>query len=953
MSQADPTAANLDYIESLYARYLADRNSVDPSWWPEFDQWKAAANGTADALGQPPAFTPRSVFNPPSNGSAAASPQAQLTGDAALTALQHQVDKMTRNYRVRGHIIADINPIGRRSDDPEELKLDYYGFTDADIARDFATNAVPGQTHATLGEIHQLLRDTYCRKVAVQFMHIDDLSVRKWLQERMEGSRNTATLNRKEQIRVLTRLTDAVIFEQFIQRKFIGAKSFSLEGGESLIPLLDLAFERAGEQGCREIVIGMAHRGRLNVLANIMGKSPQKIFREFEDMDPARFIGGGDVKYHMGYSGDWRTRAGQDIHLSLCFNPSHLEFVNPVALGRMRAKQDRARHAGIARTRGVAGFCVLIHGDSAFAGEGVIQETLNLSELHGYTTGGTLHIIVNNQIGFTTPSKQARSTRYATDVAKMLQAPIIHVNGESPESVAAAVSLAMDFRAQFKRDVFIDMYCYRRRGHNESDEPTYTQPTMYKAIEARPDVRERYLTELKTLGGVSDEDAQRIVERRTELLEKELSAARSEDYVPRTDGGSGAWAKFKGGYDKDTPDVDTGIGVENAKQLLEQIATLPDGFKGHPKLRRFLKARMDMAQGKKNLDWATGEALAFGSLVMDGHLVRLSGQDSQRGTFSQRHAVSHDYDTDEEYRWFRHLKLPDGNDAPGHFTVLNSPLSEIGVLGFEYGYSLDMPEALILWEAQFGDFVNVAQTIIDQFIASAEDKWNRLSSLVMLLPHGFEGMGPEHSSARIERFLNGAAEDNYQVIQPSTPGQYFHALRRQVLRPYRKPLIVFTPKSLLRLPACASTLEALEVGKRFQRVIPDRGDLPAEKVERALLCSGKVYYELFDRRAKLERENIAILRLEQFYPFPEDDLRELLEVFPNLKEVTWVQEEPANMGAWPWLRQQFCSRLLDRYDFNAVTRKASASPATGSRAAHLIEQENILDQAFDPDAEEA
>ena len=851
--------------------------------------------------------------------------------------LQHRVDQLIRNYRVRGHIVAQVDPLGKQNPVPPELDPAYYGFSDGDLDRPFYTSTMDGGAFRTLRQIVEQMRDTYCRDIGVQFMHIDNLEVRQWLQDRLEHSRNATQLTRKEQVRILTKLTDAVIFEEFIQRKFIGAKSFSLEGAESLIPLMDMAFEKAGEQGVREIVIGMAHRGRLNVLANIMGKSPQRIFREFEDLDPKLYLGGGDVKYHLGFSSDWRTRKGKNIHLSLCFNPSHLEFVNPVALGRMRAKQDRTT----ATTRGERGICLLIHGDAAFAGEGVVQETLNLSNLEGYSVGGTVHIIVNNQIGFTTPPREGRSTRYATDVARMLQSPIFHVNGEQPESVAQVVRLAMDFRLEFKRDVFIDMYCYRRRGHNEGDEPAYTQPRMYRAIGERKNTRDWYLQHLKTLGGVSEEDADRIVNRRKKLLDRELSAARSEHYVARSSSFGGIWSGYLGGDEQHVDEPETGIADrERLARLLVGQTRVPEDFHIHPKLQRLMGFKEEMSRGERPLDWAAAESLAFATISTDGHRIRFSGQDSQRGTFSQRHALMHDAGDGHEYMPLQHLAE---DQAP--LEIINSPLSEAAVLGFEYGYSLDCPEGLILWEAQFGDFVNVAQPIIDQFITSAEDKWNRLSGLVMLLPHGFEGQGPEHSSARLERFLMQAAEDNIQVCEPSTPAQYFHLLRRQVIRPWRKPLVVMTPKSLLRHPRCVSPLDAFEKG-RYERVIADESINDPHDVTRVLLCSGKAYYELIERREKLGREDVAIVRLEQYYPFPIDPLRSVLARYRDETPLYWVQEEPENMGAWPFIKGAFCHRLFDRFPLHGVARAASASPATGSKGAHGIEQEQLLAQAF-------
>ncbi|MFW6060190.1 MAG: 2-oxoglutarate dehydrogenase E1 component [Phycisphaeraceae bacterium] len=952
-----PDSGNLPYVEALYAQYLRDPESVDPQWRQYFEQWSGGNGKLPARIG--PSFQPGSIFNPHGNGryartnghAAAAltsAPDASRpAGDrraaaaleqysADLASLQHRVDQLVRNYRVRGHIIANLDPLGSRNPEPAELTPEYYGFTDEDLDRLVHSPNLFGEDRQPLRQIIEDLRATYCRDIGAQFMHIDNLQVRQWLQQRMEQARNKIDLSRKDQLRILTRLTDATIFEEFIQRKFIGAKSFSLEGAESLIPLLDLCFERAGDQGTREVVIGMAHRGRLNVLANIIGKSPQQIFREFEDRDPRLYLGRGDVKYHMGYSGDWKTRRGHNIHLSLCFNPSHLEFVNPVALGRMRAKQDRSELP----TRGERGMVVLIHGDAAFSGEGIVQETLNLSNLEGYSVGGTLHIVVNNQIGFTTAPREARSSRYATDVARMLQIPIFHVNGESPEAVAQVVNLAMEFRAQFKRDVVIDMYCYRKRGHNEGDEPSFTQPRMYEAIEQRESVREAYLAHLLELGGVSKEDAERIAQRRTELLEKALSAARSEDFVHKRQEFEGLWSGYHGGPEAEVPDVETGVTEDRLAEMLDKQTRLPEGFNVHPKVKRLLRLHREMAEGKRPLDWATAESLALGSIAVDGYRVRLAGQDSQRGTFSQRHTVLHDIETGDKHMPLQHLSE---DQAP--VEIINSPLSEAGVMGFEYGYSLDCPDGLIAWEAQFGDFVNAAQVIIDQFLSSAEDKWRRCSGLVLLLPHGFEGQGPEHSSARLERFLTLAAEDNMQICNPTTPAQYFHLLRRQVVRKWRKPLVVLTPKSLLRHTKVVSSLDELAEGT-FQRVLPDADEQTSDKPSRIVLCSGKVYYDLAEHREKQQRHDVAIVRLEQYYPFPDQSLRAVLERYPAKTPVYWVQEEPANMGAWPFLRQTFCQRLLGEWPLEGVTRESSASPATGSKAAHQIEQEQLVAQAF-------
>jgi 2-oxoglutarate dehydrogenase E1 component len=680
--------------------------------------------------------------------------------------------------------------------------------------------------------------------------------------------------------------------------------------------------------------MAMAHRGRLNVLANIMGKSPQRIFREFADMDPELHVGRGDVKYHLGHSTDYQAANGRSVHLTLCFNPSHLEFVNPVALGRMRARQDRAGDQ--ARQHGMV---IQVHGDAAFAGEGIIQETLNLSELDAYRVGGTLHVIVNNQIGFTTGPMEARSCTYATDVAKMLQIPIFHVNGEDPEAVAQVVSLAMDFRREFQRDVVVDMYCFRRRGHNEADEPAFTQPALYRVIERRPSAHESYLERLLKLGEITAEEAASIVEQQQAKFAADLTAAKSEDYVHKSDVG-GMWAFYIGGREREAADVQTGVRRDLLVDMLERLISLPEGFQPHAKITKFLEGRRQMAAGTLPLDWSAAEALALGTLATQGLRVRLSGQDSQRGTFSHRHAVIHDAVTDETWCSLEHL-APD--QAP--VEIYNSPLSEAGVLGFEYGYSLDCPDGLVMWEAQFGDFVNAAQVVIDQFIVSAEDKWNRLSGLVMLLPHGFEGQGPEHSSARLERFLLQAAKDNIQVVQPTTPAQIFHCLRRQMLRVWRKPLVVMTPKSLLRHPGCVSSLEDLATGE-FERVIADGSGVDPREVRRVLLCTGKVAYELEKRRQELGRRDVAIIRVEQLYPLPRTHLEAALSGYAAGTPAIWVQDEPENMGAWRFLRIHLGDKLFDRLPFSGVCRQSAASPATGSKKSHDLEQNELLSAAF-------
>ena len=921
-----PDSQNLPFIEALLGDFQRDPRSVPEDWRRLLE--RQTSNGPAQ-IG--PTFRPRSIFNPAGGNGHDAADDATLA-----TAMQDRVDQMVRAYRVRGHMIAAIDPLLMPRPATPELDPSYYGFTDADMERPFSSRTIKGPPVRTLHDIVERLQNTYCRFIGVQYMHIDELEVRHWLQERMEGDENRCELTRTEQFRILTRLTDATIFEEFIQKKFIGAKSFSLEGSESLIPLLDLAIEGAAAQGVDEVVLGMAHRGRLNVLANIMGKSPRLIFREFEDLDAEKNLGRGDVKYHLGYHCDWMTAARRSVHLALCFNPSHLEFVNPVALGRLRAKQDRQGDLNHERS-----MCIQIHGDAAFAGEGIVQETLNLSELPGYRAGGSLHVIVNNQVGFTTSPSEGRSGIYASAIGKMLQIPIFHVNGEDPESVAQVVRLALDFRRQFRRDVIIDMYCYRKRGHNESDNPDFTQPVMYDAIRRRRGVREGYLEHLAQLGDVTREAADEIETRLREHLEGELSGMR-EPAPPSTRPSvlGRIWSAYRGGPDASVEDVDTGVDKQRLAELLEKTTRLPEDFVAHKTIKRVLEMRRDMARGRRRLDWAAAEALAFATLATEGARVRLSGQDCGRGTFSQRHAVLHDQDDGRAHTPLAHLSA---GQAP--VEIFNSPLSEAGVVGFEYGYAIACPDGLTLWEAQFGDFVNAAQVIIDQFIASAEDKWHSLNGLVLLLPHGFEGQGPEHSSARMERFLSLTAEDNIQVVYPSSPAQYFHVLRRQVARPWRKPLVVMTPKSLLRLDRATSTLDELAAG-RFQRIIPDDGGVNPREASRVLLCSGKIFYDLQKEREERERGDVAIVRFEQLYPLSDAAIVEALKPYPKKTPVLWTQEEPQNMGAWPYLRYRFGDKLPDRRPLAVLARRASASPATGSHGSHKIEQRHILDKAF-------
>ena len=903
------------YVDSLYQEYLADPSSLSDEWRQYFDSMDA------DGVPSTPSVTDSQV--------------PAVDNARSVAQLQDRVDQLVRGFRVRGHLEANIDPLGLPRPSNCELNPESYGLLPSDMQKKFSARTIFGGNFKTLEEIVDQLRHTYCRSIGAQFMHIDDREVRDWLQSRMEGSKNRIELSHEVQTRILTRLTDAVIFEQFMRKKYVGAKTFSLEGGETLIPLLDLTIEQAGAHGVDEIVLGMAHRGRLNVLANIMGKRAQNIFWTFDDPNPEQHRGRGDVLYHMGYSTDWKTTEDRNVHISLCFNPSHLEFVNPVAIGRCRSKQDRINDHDNEKV-----MTILIHGDAAFAGEGVVQETLNLSQLEGYQVGGTIHVILNNQIGFTTPSNLSRSTTYASDVAKMLQIPIFHVNGEDPEAVAQVVQLSMDFRQQFHRDVVIDMYCYRRHGHNESDEPRFTQPLMYSLIDKRPTIRDSYLKSLLKLRKITQEQADKIVEDRQQILEREFESAKKAEFKSDDQSLLGYWHGYYGGMERHDDEVDTTVPTGKLTYALDRLTHLPEGFAINSKLKMVFKRRKDMAAGKSNVDWATAELAAMATLALEGHAVRISGQDTGRGTFSQRHAELHDMEGG-----FNHIPLQHLSDDQARVDIINSPLSETAVLGFEYGYSLDHPEAFVGWEAQFGDFYNVAQVIVDQFIASAEDKWNRLSGLVMLLPHGFEGAGPEHCSARMERFLMLTAEHNMQIANATTSAQYFHLLRRQVLRKWRKPLIVFTPKSLLREPLVASPLEHFTKGS-FQKILPDPDANELGIPQRILLATGKVAVDLIKERREQNRNDIAIIRMEQLYPLPEQELEEALSQYPDGTPVYWVQEEPKNMGAWTFIKFHFGNELFGRWNLEPITRPESASPSTGSKKTHKIEQAELIAQAF-------
>ncbi|HET7292286.1 MAG TPA: multifunctional oxoglutarate decarboxylase/oxoglutarate dehydrogenase thiamine pyrophosphate-binding subunit/dihydrolipoyllysine-residue succinyltransferase subunit [Vicinamibacteria bacterium] len=839
---------------------------------------------------------------------------------------QARVLQLIHNYRVRGHLVSDLDPLDSKRAPHKDLDPATYGLTMWDLDREFITNGLSGRDRATLREIIETLRDTYCGTLGIEYMYIADPERKEWLQERMEQARNRLPLTAAERKRILEKLLEAESFERFLHARFIGHKRFSLEGCEALIPLLDRILNDAARGGVKEAVIGMAHRGRLNVLANTVKKSLAQIFSEFEgNVDPDSIQGSGDVKYHLGATGEHRAPTGETLAVSVAPNPSHLEFVNPVVEGMVRAKQDAMGDASRERV-----LPILLHGDAAVAGQGIVAETLNLAGLEGYWTGGTIHVVVNNQIGFTTLPQDARSSTYCTDVAKMVHAPVFHVNGDDPEAVAWAAALALEYRQRFKKDVMIDLVGYRRWGHNEGDEPSYTQPIMYAKIKSHPSVATIYGEQGLRGGWVARE---------------ELDALWAEKKAAMQRGGEGGGLSVIARRPPTEPPAVDGAAMRaRLKAVLGALSTLPESFEIHPKLVPFVKARGELLEGRGAVDWATAESLAWGTLLLEGVPVRLSGQDVGRGTFSQRHAVLYDTRTAREY-------VPLNSIAPAgtRFEVHDSLLSEAAVMGFEYGYAVAEHRALVMWEAQFGDFFNGAQVIVDQFFAASETKWGQPHGLVLLLPHGHEGQGPEHSSGRIERFLNLCAEDNMRVLYPSTPASFFHLLRWQGRAAVEKPMVVFTPKSLLRHPRCVASLEELAEG-RFRPVLDDRGATPA-KVRRVVLTSGKLYYDLLKGQEDAGASHVALVRLEQLYPVPGAELVEALARYPAGAELVWAQEEPRNMGAWRFVREQFLEggfgdpgRRIPRY----VGRDQSAAPAPGSHKIHLLEQEAIVREALAP-----
>jgi 2-oxoglutarate dehydrogenase E1 component len=900
--RASPASAhNLEYIEAMHRRWRAAPDEVSPAWQAFFEGFELARE----------------------------------CADSETASLQSRVASLIYAYRDQGHRIARLDPLGTGTTEHPQLALETFGLGPELLEREFDTGHLGGPRRATLRELLDILQQTYCRAVGVEYLHIQDVRCRRWLQAQMEPARNRPGYDRQRKLEILRLLVDAELFETFIGRNYPAQKRFSLEGAESLIPALHSLVELCPALGIAEIVLGMAHRGRLNVLANILDKSYALIFSEFEEnVIPEQYGGGGDVKYHKGYSSDHVGHDGSVVHLSLTANPSHLEAVDPVVEGRARAKQRR--RGDTEHRRNV--LPLLIHGDAAFAGQGLVAETLNLSALEGYRTGGTVHIVVNNQIGFTTTPGEARSTVYCTDVAKMIEAPIFHVNGDDPEAVVFVAELALRFRQEFGRDAVVDMVCYRRHGHNEGDEPAFTQPMLYQKIKSHPSVRRQYTQQLLASGDISPEIEQRVAAALKDQLQRALEEVRRGPPEPAPERVDSAWVGLRQPY-ADAP-VETAVPHEALLQVARALCTVPDGFELHPKVARQLPGRLAAVEGG-NLDWALAEALAFGSLLLEGTPVRLSGQDSARGTFSHRHAVWQDLRTQIEHVPLNHI-APASDQA--HFCVYNSMLSEAAVLGFDYGYSLVEPNMLILWEAQFGDFANGAQVIIDQFLVGGQAKWQRYSGLVLLLPHGYEGQGPEHSNAYLERYLAACAEENLQVCYPTTPAQYFHLLRRQVKRPFRRPLVVMAPKSLLRHPKVVSPVEALTEGS-FAEILDDPRP-GATGDQRLVLCSGKLYYDLEQRREEQGLDRVALVRIEQLYPFCGARMAQIADRHRDARQLVWAQEEPANRGAWTFVRPHLQAHFPDltpRY----VGRPASASPATGSLRAHREQQQQIVTEALE------
>ena len=958
--------SNSSYIEQMYEKFCNDPNQLPDSWKQYFD-----------ALGEE-----KELINKETNGASWAPKKIKSNVDIDLDSyekfipsnlsysIEEKIKKekpqsspieleqstkdsvraimMIRAYRIRGHLQADLDPLGLiKKENCPELLPETYGFTENDLDKKIFLDEVLGLKYATLREILEILNRTYCSNIGIEFMHMTDPEEKSWIQQRIEGKDKEIQFTERGRKAILNRLIEAEGFEKYLAKKYVGTKRFGLDGCESLIPAMEQIIKRGGALGCKEVKIGMPHRGRLNILTNVIQKPLKKIFKEFSG-DPGIASGGvsGDVKYHLGASAN-REFDNNLVHVSLTANPSHLEAVNPVVLGQVRAKQDY--HDDAERNKVIP---ILLHGDAAFAGQGIVAECFAMSGLTGHNIGGTIHIIVNNQIGFTTQPEFSRSSPYPSEVAKMVQAPIFHVNGDDPEAVTYCAKVATEYRQKFKRDVVLDIFCYRKYGHNEGDEPSFTQPLMYKKIKEHPSTLQKFADRLiseKVLTKEEFEDEKNAYQKR---LDEEFEASKS--YISNEhDWFTGVWSKFTTelGHDRRG---DTGIEIEKIKNLGKKLAHIPEGFNAHKTISRIYDARSKMFETGKDFDWAMAETLAFASLADEGYGVRLVGQDSVRGTFSQRHAAINDQITGERYYPLKHI-----SNEQGQVEIIDSLLSEMGVLGFEYGYSLTDPDTLVLWEAQFGDFANGAQVIFDQFISSGEKKWTRASGLVMLLPHGYEGQGPEHSSARLERYLQACAQENIQVVNCTTPANYFHVLRRQIHRTFRKPLVVFTPKSLLRHKRCISEIEDFTKQNSFHRVLSDRAEYSAynliplakdDEIEKVILCSGKVYFDLVDERENLKANKVQIVRIEQLYPFPVKTLARHISRFKNAKKFVWCQEEPYNMGAWNHV-EPYINRTLEYIKANSTKviytgRTPSASPATGFLKKHLAQQLEIVNKAI-------
>jgi 2-oxoglutarate dehydrogenase E1 component len=920
------SGGNAGFIEDLYEQYLRDPTSLDPTWREYFARFQGRGEIAHGPIRE--RLMARAKLPP-------ASPGATRSPADGASAKQGAVSRLIQVYMNRGHLIAKLDPLGlQERAKPYVLDLQYFGLSDADLETEFFTgsrnDAIPERTK--LKNILADLKAIYTDTIGAEFAHVSDTEERLWLQDGFQVGRMRQHFSADEKRNILWQLTAAEGLERYLHTKYVGQKRFSLEGGDSLIPLLDDLVQHGGKAGVEETIIGMAHRGRLNVLVNLLGKAPKDLFSEFEGQyDLAKLRGSGDVKYHKGYSADLKTVSG-NVHVALAFNPSHLEVVNPVVEGSARARQERRGD-----TLGDKVLPVQIHGDAAFAGQGVVMETLQLSQARGFYTGGTVHIIINNQVGFTiSDPRDARSTLYSSDVAKMIEAPILHVNADDPEAVCFVIRFALDYRMKFHKDVVIDLVCYRRHGHNEADEPAATQPLMYQIIRKKPTVRQIYAEKLELAGVLTAADAAAMMEQYRSGLDEGKPQARAalgligNRYTVD-------WSEYLGA---DWEPVKTGVDMTRLRALGKAITTYPTDWTLHPRVLAIMQAREKMIQGDLALDWGCAENLAYASLVQEGYPVRLTGQDSGRGTFFHRHAVLHDQITGRSYIPLQHI----ASNQP-KFSVIDSVLSEEAVMGFEYGFSTTEPHCLTIWEGQFGDFSNGAQVIIDQFISSGEAKWGRLSGITLFLPHGYEGQGAEHSSARLERFLQLCAEYNMQVCVPSTPAQMFHMLRRQMLRPLRKPLIIMTPKSLLRHPLSASRLEELS-GSGFQTVIDEIDDIKTASVTRVVLCSGKVYFDLLKSRREAQLQTVALVRIEQLYPFPSEEYEAVLRKYSNAREIVWCQEEPQNQGAWYQIRHRLQAKLELRHELLYAGRAGAAAPATGISALHELQQKNLVTAAL-------